>query len=55
VARGWGIVRQDILRKEATYVTAALGIVYLNYSAFFVTIELPVMNRIVRVSQHLIL
>lgn len=49
IARGWGVVREYIMRKEATYVTVALGIVYLNFSAFFVTIELPTMNKIVRV------
>ena len=50
IARGWGIVREFITRKEATYVTVSLGIVYLNYSAFFVTIELNTMNIIIRVS-----
>jgi|LauGreDrversion4_2_1035121.scaffolds.fasta_scaffold890002_1 hypothetical protein len=49
IAKGWGIVRFYILREEATHVTIALGTVYLHYSAFFVTIELPTMNKIVRV------
>jgi hypothetical protein len=50
IAKGWGIVRFYVLREEATHVTIALGTVYLHYSAFFVTIELPTMNKIVRVS-----
>lgn len=51
VARGWGIVRFYILREEATYITIALGLVYLHYSAFFVTIELPLLNQIVKVTK----
>jgi hypothetical protein len=50
LAKGWGIIRFYVLREEATHVTIALGAVYLNYSAFFVTIELPALNRIVKVS-----
>lgn len=50
IAKGCGIVRFYVLREEATHVTIALGTVYLHYSAFFVTIELPTMNKIVRVS-----
>ena len=50
IARGWGIVRDYITRKEATYVTVSLGVVYLNFSAFFVTIELSTINTLVRVS-----
>lgn len=51
VAKGWGVVRFYVLREEATHVTIALGAVYLHYSAFFVTIELPTMNKVVKVSK----
>ena len=50
ISRGWGVVREYITRKEATYITVSLGIVYFNFSAFFVTIELSTMNYIIRVS-----
>ena len=50
IAKGWGIVRYYVLREEATHVTIVLGVVYLHFSAFFVTIELPTMNLIVKVS-----
>ena len=50
IAKGWGVIRFYVMREEATQVTIALGTVYLHYSAFFVTIELPTMNKIVRVS-----
>jgi hypothetical protein len=49
LAKGWGIVRYYVLREEATHVTIVLGTVYLHYSAFFVTIELPTINIIVKV------
>lgn len=49
IAKGWGVVRFYVFREEATHVTITLGTVYLHYSAFFVTIELPLMNKIVRV------
>ena len=52
LSKGWGIVRFYVLREEATHVTIALGVVYLHYSAFFVTIELPTLNKIVRVSAY---
>ena len=52
IAKGWGIVRFYVLREEATHVTIALGSVYLHYSAFFVTIELSTMNKVVRVSEY---
>jgi hypothetical protein len=38
------------MREEATHVTVVLGSVYLTYSAFFVTIEIPYLNNIVKVS-----
>jgi len=49
IAKGWGIVRYYVLREEATHVTIVLGVVYLHYSALFVTIELPTINLIVKV------
>lgn len=48
IAKGWGIVRYYVLREEATHVTIVLGVVYLHYSALFVTIELPTINLIVK-------
>lgn len=36
------------MREEATHVTVCLGSVYLCYSAFFVTIEIPVLNIFVK-------
>lgn len=49
ISKGWGIIRFYVEREEATHVTIALGVVYLCYSAFFVTIELPSLNRVVKV------
>jgi len=43
------------MRDEATHVTVALGTVYLHYSAFFVTIEIAFLNRIVKVNFNLFL
>jgi len=48
IAKGWGIIRYYIIRDEATHITVALGLTYLHYSAFFVTIELETLNRIVK-------
>ena len=50
--QGWGIIRFYVMREEATHVTVALGTVYLHYSAFFVTIEISFLNRIVKVSNY---
>mmetsp|Transcript_16629 Transcript_16629/g.15928 ORF Transcript_16629/g.15928 Transcript_16629/m.15928 type:complete len:85 (+) Transcript_16629:456-710(+) len=36
------------MREEATHMTVALGTVYLLYSAFFVTIEIPLVNLFVK-------
>lgn len=47
--QGWGVIRFYVMRDEATHVTIVLGTVYLHYSAFFVTIELPYLNYIVKV------
>lgn len=49
IAKGWGIVRYYVLREEASNLTIALGLVYLHFSAFFVTIELPAINMVVKV------
>jgi hypothetical protein len=49
IAKGWSIVRHYVLRDEATHVTIILGIVYLHFSAYFVTIELQTMNFVVKV------
>eukprot|EP00347_Sterkiella_histriomuscorum_P005892 403354876 len=48
LAKGWGIIRFYVMRDEATHVTVALGTVYLHYSAFFVTIEIPFLNKLVK-------
>ena len=50
IAKGWGIVRYYVLREEANHVIIVLGVVYLHFSAFFVTIELHKMNLVVKVS-----
>lgn len=49
--KGWGVVRFYVMREEATHVTVCLGTVYLCYSAFFVTIDIPLLNLFVKV-QH---
>jgi hypothetical protein len=48
VAIGWGIRRDYLVRDEATYITIALGVVYLQQSAFFVTLDFKDMNMIIR-------
>lgn len=37
-----------MLREEANHVIIVLGVVYLHFSAFFVTIELHKMNLVVK-------
>ena len=48
MSKGWSVTRFYVTRQEATQVTIVMGAIYLNYSAFFVTTDVLLLNKTVK-------
>ena len=46
MSKGWMYIRQVLTRGDLSAITAMMGVLYLSYSAYFVTCQIPSMSSV---------